>query len=187
MNFKNDEDLLKAMSNKGNADNVDDELAALENEVNGPSNPKKGKKNNDDLSLSDISDDEEEKKNTVDDIYPEKIEEKYHSVPKMTSLGVLKEETELCDKIIEYKKKLNLDYDTWEIKKESLEEKSKMITATIEDGAWDFETYKKKISEQSLWENKLLQFLEKDPSLSPSKKMSSKEESRKEDQLLNKN
>ena len=167
----NDEDLLKAMKNKGAADkDVDDELAALEEEMNGPKKSKKKKKNDDDLSLSDISDDEEEKKNTVDDIYPEKVEEKYHNIKNMISLGVLKEETELCDKIIEYKKKLNIDYDTWEIKKESLDQKSKMITASIEDGAWDFDTYKKKIGGENQWENKLLQFCEKDPSLSPAQK-----------------
>ena len=40
------------------------------------------------------------------DLYPEKTEKKYHNVDKMTSIGVLNEEKELCDKIIEYKKKI---------------------------------------------------------------------------------
>ena len=265
MNFANDDDeLLKQIMNKGNEGyddiNVDDELNALEAEVNGPkSNDKKKKGDNDDLSLSDLSDDDEKsnedkkaneelkqlenedlddddedidnkiqqkpkietlkkaidqnptqqrintenlnkeiqnKKQITnqqtkqqslkisDDIYPEKPEGKYHSVQKMTSLGVLKEEKELCDKIIQYKKKFNLDYDTWEIKKEDIDQRSQQITTTIENGVWDFDMYKKKIKEQSDWESKLLFFLTKDPILSPNQKAELKKRVEKRIQII---
>ena len=104
------------------------------------------------------------------DLYPEKVEKKYHDVQKMTSLGVLEKEKEICDKIIQYKKKRDEDFDTWDFKKESIDDKISLITSTIQDGAWDFETYKKKIKEQYAWESKLLLFVEKDPSLNPEQK-----------------
>ena len=246
MNFDNDEDIMKAINAAGGGGNmdVDDELAALEAEMNGGKKEKKKKKDGDDLSLSDLSDDEEEKKkpakkhdsdddlaaleneglDDIDDeeekkkppkkevkketppqaqpqkkpqpqvnkqelqkamqakqsqtkssspgvdLYPEKVEKKYHSVEKMTSLGVFEEEKALCDKIIEYKKGINLDYDDWEIKKESLADKQGIVLSYINDQIWDFETYKKKIKDQYLWESKLLQFVEKDPSLNDKQK-----------------
>ena len=104
------------------------------------------------------------------DLYPEKVENKYHVVGKMVSLGVLEKEKEICNKIIEYKKNRNEDYDTWEIKKESIDDKIGIVTSTIQDGIWDFEMYKKKIKEQYAWESKLLIFLEKDPSLKEQQK-----------------
>ena len=104
------------------------------------------------------------------DVYPEKVEKKYHSVEKMTSLGVLEKEKEICDKIIEYKKRIGEDYDTWEIKKESADDKIGIVTSTIQDGLWDFEMYKKKIQEQYAWESKLLLFSDKDPTLKEEQK-----------------
>ena len=99
------------------------------------------------------------------DLYPGKVEKKYHTIEKMDSLGVLQKEKEICDKIIEYKKKIGADYDDWDIKKESIDEKMKTVTSFIEDGIWDLNAYKKKIAEQFKWESKLLLFVEKDPSL----------------------
>ena len=104
------------------------------------------------------------------DLYPEKTEKKYHDVEKMVSLGVLEKENEICDQIIEYKKKRNLDYDTWDFKKESIKDKMDIVTSTIQDGIWDFETYKKKIKDQYAWESKLLVFVDKDPSLNDEQK-----------------
>ena len=109
------------------------------------------------------------------DIYPEKVEKKYHTVEKMTSLGVLEKEKEICDQIIEYKKKKGEEYDTWEIKKESIKDKIDIVTSTIQDGVWDFEMYKKKIKEQYTWENKLLFFTDKDPTLNDEQKNRLKE------------
>ena len=104
------------------------------------------------------------------DLYPEKVEKKYHDVQKMTCLGALEKEKEICDQIIQYKKKRNEDPDTWEFKKDSLNDRIDLITSTIQDGAWDFEMYKKKIKEQYAWESKLLIFVEKDPGLKPEQK-----------------
>ena len=117
----------------------------------------------------------QEKNNGGVDLYPEKVEKKYHAVEKMVSLGVLTKEKEICDKILEYKKSRNEDFDTWELKKESIDDKIGMVTSTIQDGIWDFEMYKKKIKEQYAWESKLLLFLEKDPSLNEQQKKVLKE------------
>ena len=108
--------------------------------------------------------------NSEVDLYPEKVEKKYHDVQRMTSLGVLEKEKEICDKIIEYKKKRNEDPDDWDFKKDSINDKISIITSYIQDGAWDFEMYKKKIKEQYAWETKLLLFVEKDVNLKPEQK-----------------
>ena len=50
----------------------------------------------------------------------------------MTSIGVLNKENEICDKIIEYKKKIDADYDDWEIKKENIESKIKTVTSFVQ-------------------------------------------------------
>ena len=104
------------------------------------------------------------------DLYPEKTEKKYHSVEKMTSLGVLEKEKEICNKIIEYKKKIGADYDDWDIKKESIDDKIGSVTSFIQDGIWDLDKYKKEIANQFKWEAKLLLFVEKDPTLNDEQK-----------------
>ena len=118
------------------------------------------------------------------DLYPEKTEKKYHSVDKMTSIGVLNEEKELCDKIIEYKKKIGADYDDWEIKKDSVKDKIDTVTSFIQDGIWDLDKYKKNIMEQYKWEVKLLQFVEKDPSLNEQQKKVLKDRVNKRKQII---
>ena len=110
-----------------------------------------------------------------EDLYPEKGEKRYHDVNKMTSLGVLEKEKEICDQIIEYKKKIDQDYDDWTFKKESIDDKIALTTSTIQDGIWDFEMYKKKIKEQYQYESKLLLFVDKDPVLSQNQKDKVKE------------
>ena len=109
------------------------------------------------------------------DLYPNKTEEKYHNVSKMTSLGVLEEEDKLCDKIIAYKKERDEEYDDWENKKDSIKEKMETVTSFIKDEVWDLDMYKKKIKEQYQWESKLLQFVEKDPHLNDEQKKVLKE------------
>ena len=266
MNFDNDEDLMKAIMGGGGAGggDIDDELAALENEVNGPSKKKGGdgdglsdleaeleeegkgkgkskKKNDSDDELAKLEkeglDEEDEKpktkvkqKNASDDeldalekeglddvdeeekpkaqkkpeakqsqakpqpppqtkpqpqpkkevpkgpdLYPEKTEKKYHTVEKMTSLGVLEKEKEICDKIIAYKKEIGADYDDWDIKKESIDDKIGSITSFVQDGIWDLNKYKAEILNQFKWEGKLLQFVDKDPSLNDQQKKILKE------------
>ena len=51
------------------------------------------------------------------DLYPKIVEEKYHNVEKLTSLGVLENEIEFCNEIIWYKKKISADYDDWKKKR----------------------------------------------------------------------
>ena len=105
-----------------------------------------------------------------DDLYPEKVENKYHSVKNMNSLGVLQKETELCDKIIKCKKEIGKEYDIWEDKKDSIKDQNDLIMGFIQNQVWDFEAYKKKIKEQYIWEKKLLQFVEQDPTLNSEQK-----------------
>ena len=104
------------------------------------------------------------------DLYPDKVEKKYHGLEKMNCLGVLQKEKEVCDKIIEYKKKIGADYDDWDNKKENIDDKIKSITSFIEDEIWDLNAYKQKIAEQFKWESKLLLFVEKDPTLNDQQK-----------------
>ena len=178
------------------------EEAELEEESKQSKNKKKDGNN---LSLSDLSNEEDEKKPVPEqkpnsdkelsdffhdykptnlkpkqkpigiDFYPEKAEKKYHIVEKMISLGVLETEKEICDLIIKTKKSQNRDYDTWESKKELIDEQIDIITSTIKDGIWDFEIYKKKIKNQYSWEDKLLISLEKDSSLNEQQKTILKE------------
>jgi len=105
-----------------------------------------------------------------DDIYPERVENKYHAVNKMNSLGCFEKEKEYCDKIIEFKKKNGKDYDTWEDKKDSINDQNELVMGFIQNQVWDFEMYKKKIKEQYIWEKKLLQFVEQDPTLNSEQK-----------------
>ena len=257
MNFDNDDDIMKAINAAGGGGNMDveDELEALEREMNGGKKEKKKKKDGDDLSLSDLSDEEEEGKkkasapkhekhdsddalaaleneglddveeeekpkpkqkeapkpqpkkenpppaqpqkkptpqvnkqelekamkakqskitettsSSEEDLYPEKAEKMYHNIEKMTSLTVLMEEKTLCDKIINYKKGINKDFEEWEDKKASIDDKNDIVTSYIQDGIWDFERYKKEIKGQYLWETKLLKFVEQDKKLTSEQK-----------------
>lgn len=110
------------------------------------------------------------KDNKSIDYYSDKLKNKYHVVAKMDSLGVLDNELKVCDNIIAYKKKKNEDFETWELKKESIETKNQFITSNIESGRMDFEGYKKKIKVEYQRESKLLAFVEKDPSLNETQK-----------------
>ena len=102
----------------------------------------------------------------------------------MTSIGVLNDEKELCDKIIEYKKKIGADYDDWETKKESIEDKIGTVSSFVQDGVWDLNVYKKKIMEQYKWEVKLLQFVEQDPTLNEQQKKVLKDRVTKRKQII---
>ena len=104
------------------------------------------------------------------DLYPENVDIKYHSVEKMTCLGALEKEKELCDKIIEYKKKIGADYNYWDTKKESIDDKIQEITDYVNEGKWDLDAYKIKIKEQYQWEEKLLNLVENDLSLNDQQK-----------------
>ena len=105
-----------------------------------------------------------------EDDYPEKAEKMYHNIGKMESIGVLNDEKELCDKIIEYKKKIDKDYDDWEFKKENIDDKVQILTSQVNDGILDLAGYKRKIQEQYKYETKLLQFVEKDKNITQKQK-----------------
>lgn len=104
------------------------------------------------------------------DLYPIIIENKYHNMNVLTSLGVLEKEKGICDKIIEYKKGLVLDYALWEKKKQDIDGKIQSTTKTIQDGGMDFDGYKSLIKLEKEWEEKYLEFLEKDKNLTEEQK-----------------
>ena len=104
------------------------------------------------------------------DLYPSTVEDIYHNVGKIISLGVLEKEKELCDRIIEYKKGKIMEYNIWETKKENIDKTIKSITSLVENGTWDLDQYKKKIKEEQDWEKKLLDLSGNDSSLDDAQK-----------------
>ena len=109
-----------------------------------------------------ISKSKEQKPDPKEDIYPIKQENMYHKIKEMKSITVLEEEIALCDKIISFKKKLGLDYDDWEIKKDSAQMQLNVIKSSVESGKMDFNAYKKLILTELAYEKKILQFTESD-------------------------
>jgi len=120
------------------------------------------------------------------DLYPEKIENRYHSLNRMNSLETLKEENKICDKIIAYKKEREADYEEWEFRKEKIEDQINVITSYFENQFWNLETYKKTIKEQYAWESKLLKFVEMDSSLNDEQKKVIKERVNERKKILEK-
>ena len=104
------------------------------------------------------------------DLYPSTVEDIYHNVGKIISLGVLEKEKELCDRIIEYKKGKIMEFNIWETKKENIDKTLKSITSLVENGTWDLDQYKKKIKEEQDWEKKLLDLSGNDSSLDDAQK-----------------
>ena len=104
------------------------------------------------------------------DLYPSTVEDIYHNVGKIISLGVLEKEKELCNRIIEYKKGKIMEYNIWETKKENIDKTIKSITSLVENGTWDLDEYKKKIKEEQDWEKKLLDLSGNDSSLDDAQK-----------------
>ena len=182
---------------KGDDDGLADLENELDDEEKGKTKPKQKKDAlDDDLEalekegLDDVDVEEEEKKPQKKpevkkeppkpqpkkevpkgpDLYPEKTEKMYHKIDNMTSLGALEKEKEMCDKIIEYKKKRGDDYDDWEMKKDNIDTRMNAITTNIEGGIWDLNKYKQEIMKQYKNEAKILQFLEKDPQLNDEQK-----------------
>ena len=104
------------------------------------------------------------------DLYPSTVEDIYHNVGKIISLGVLEKEKELCNRIIEYKKGKIMEYNIWETKKENIDKTITLITSLVENGTWDLDQYKKKIKEEQDWEKKLLDLSGNDSSLDDAQK-----------------
>ena len=109
-----------------------------------------------------------ERKNIIEeniDLYPNTSEDIYHNLGKIVSLGVLEKEKELCDKIINYKKDKNKEFESWETKKDNIDKKINSITSLVSEGTWNLDIYKKKIKEENDWEQNLLELAENDSSL----------------------
>jgi hypothetical protein len=140
--------------------NYDKELAELEDELEAESKEEENKHKRD-LQKEMLKD---------GDLYPKIVEEKYHNVEKLTSLGVLEKEIEFCNEIIRYKKKISADFDDWKRKKKLMSKKIDTITSLVEKKTWNVNTYKAKIQEEKLWEENNLVLVEKDFSLSEKQK-----------------
>ena len=109
--------------------------------------------------------------NNEDDLYPIKQEQIFHRVNKMNSLTVLEKEIKLCQTIIEYKKKKQMDFKIWETKIEQATKQLNDIKTSVENQSMDYEAYKKTISEELAYEQKLLDvYLPKDGASTPEQK-----------------
>jgi len=149
-------------------DRINDRKSIIENELN----QKVEEENNIEEPEKDLVELEKELSqiNGNIDLYPGTIEDIYHNVGKIISLGVLEKEKELCDRIIEYKKGKIMEYNIWETKKENIDKTIKSITSLVENGTWDLDQYKKKIKEEQDWEKKLLDLSGNDSSLDDAQK-----------------
>ena len=149
-------------------DRINDRKSIIENELN----QKVEEENNIEEPEKDLVELEKELSqiNGNIDLYPSTVEDIYHNVGKIISLGVLEKEKELCDRIIEYKKGKIMEFNIWETKKENIDKTIKSITSLVENGTWDLDQYKKKIKEEQDWEKKLLDLSGNDSSLDDAQK-----------------
>ena len=156
------------MNSKESDDKINDELAELEAELDKEEELKKANEPKPKpRPKKDIK--------SEPDIYPDILEDKYHNMEKMVSLGVLEKEELLCFKIIKYKKKIDKDYVYWEIKKKNLKNKHKSITSLIEKGTWNLDLYKSKIKEEYNEDKNLLASAEAELNLTETQKDTLKE------------
>ena len=149
-------------------DRINDRKSIIENELN----QKVEEENNIEEPEKDLVELEKELSqiNGNIDLYPSTVEDIYHNVGKIISLGVLEKEKELCDRIIEYKKGKIMEFNIWETKKENIDKTINSITSLVENGTWDLDQYKKKIKEEQDWEKKLLDLSGNDSSLDDAQK-----------------
>ena len=169
VDLSDDEDGLDDFDKKSGNDGSDDELKALENELN----------DDDD----DVEDDEDEKKKPPakqapapkqapaakqpvkqpepsskedKDIYTEETEGKYHNAKNIKCMSAIEEEKKMCETIINYKKKNKLEYDYWETKITILEQQESFITTCIENEKMSIEDYKGTVKKSLDLDKKLL-------------------------------
>ena len=108
------------------------------------------------------------RQNIDDDLYPLQQEKIFHRINQMKSLTVLEKEIKLCNFIIEFKKKKKADYKEWENKISDATTKLNDIKSKVESGEMDFEEYKKMISTELAYEQKLLNsYVPKDQTSTP--------------------
>jgi len=113
---------------------------------------------------------EEEDEKLKNDLYKERSEKLYHAREKMYCAGVLEDEKTVIDEIVEYKKKQNLNYDTFTIKKDLLDGEIQKIQNLIIEGALTIEAYKAKIGTQLTLEKQLLENMVNDNNLNADEK-----------------
>jgi hypothetical protein len=119
--------------------------------------------------IDDLSEDESTEK-LKEDIYKEPIEKIYHNHKKMQSAGVLEEEKNVIDEIIQYKKKNKLEYDYFNFKKDLLDGEIQKIQNMIIEEILTLNGYKANITVELNYEKKLLQFLKDDKNLKEEEK-----------------
>ena len=90
------------------------------------------------------------------DNYPQDAEEEYHSIEEMHSIRIIQNEIEVCNTIIKYKKKNEMDFSFWE------EKISQLQTLLEEKSSLNSEEYKRKINDEKLFELGLMSTLPKD-------------------------
>jgi hypothetical protein len=106
--------------------------------------------------------------NVDEDLYPLQQEKIFHRINQMKSLTVLEKEIKLCNYIIEYKKKKQANYKEWEDKINEANIKLNEIKSKVESGEMDYEEYKKTISIELAYEEKLLNdYVPKDKASTP--------------------
>ena len=106
--------------------------------------------------------------NEDEDLYPLQQEKIFHRINQMKSLTVLEKEIKLCNFIIEYKKKKKINYKEWENKINEATTKLNEIKSKVEGGEMDFEEYKKMISTELAYEQKLINaYVPKDQTSTP--------------------
>ena len=111
---------------------------------------------------------EVEKKNekVKDDIYFENTENKYHNIKTMKCISVLENEIKVCDEIIKFKKDNKYDdEDIWESKKVLVETNFRTMKNFVEEGAIGFDEYKKVITDELKYDEKLFNIINNDKSL----------------------
>ena len=111
---------------------------------------------------------EVEKKNekVKDDIYFENTENKYHNIKTMKCISVLENEIKVCDEIIKFKKDNKYDdEDIWESKKVLVETNFRTMKNFVEEGEIGFDEYKKEITDELKYDEKLFNIINNDKSL----------------------
>ena len=167
LNSQNELDDILNSSNDNNKSlngiegDLEEELKRMENELEDES----GNVNND---ISHINNNERNVNNKEEgvDVYKESIEDKYHNIKKFKCVSVIKEEKELCLKIINYKNKKKEDFNCWKIKKELLDNQETFMLNLIETEQLSLNDYKSMIKNILEIEQKHLKEIVNDKSLS---------------------
>ena len=137
--------------------NLDDELKRMEHELECES-----PKEEHEVSASQIESNGKEEM----DVYNETTENKYHNIKNFKCISAIKEEKELCLKIINYKTKRKADFHCWKIKKELLDNQETFILNLIETERLSLNEYKSMIKTSLEHEQKRLKEVQNDKSLS---------------------